>query len=108
MTTPTDPVRRRLLGGSVLALAGFGLACSRPGAAAASTAPAGPAPRVDIVEVDAQGKVLRTVRVPKLRLSEEQWKQKLGPKAYYVTRQAGTERPFSGAYNDNHARGLYR
>ena len=32
MTSPPDPTRRRLLGGSVLALAGLGLACSRPGA----------------------------------------------------------------------------
>jgi peptide-methionine (R)-S-oxide reductase len=106
MPAPLDPARRRLLGTSVLALAGFGLACSRPGAAA--VAAAGPAPLVDIVEVDAHGKPLRTVRVPKLRMSDEQWKQKLGPKAFYVTRQAGTERPFSGAYNDNHARGVYR
>jgi peptide-methionine (R)-S-oxide reductase len=109
MSQIPDATRRRLLGGSILALAGFGLACSRPGAAAgAAAAPSGPAVLVDIVEVDARGKPLRTVRVPKLRLSEAQWKQKLGPKAFYVTRQAGTERPFSGAYNDNHARGIYR
>ena len=109
MSQIPDTTRRRLLGGSILALAGFGLACSRPGAAAGAAAvPAGSAVLVDIVEVDARGKLLRTMRVPKLRLSEAQWKQKLGPKAFYVTRQAGTERPFSGAYNDNHSRGIYR
>ena len=104
-----DPVRRRLLGGSVLALAGFGLACSRPGAAASdAAAPAAPPARVVIVEVDANGKILGTVRVPKLQLTDAQWQQKLGPKAYYIARRGGTERPFSGAYNDNHARGVYR
>jgi peptide-methionine (R)-S-oxide reductase len=110
MHTPTDPFRRRLLGGSILALAGFGLACSRPSAAVAAgvSTDTGPPPLVDIVEVDAAGKALRTARVPKLQLSDEQWRQKLGAKAFYVARQGGTERPFSGAYNDNHARGIYR
>ena len=75
-----DPVRRRLLGGSVLALAGFGLACSRPGAAASdAAAPAAPPARVAIVEVDANGKILGTVRVPKLQLTDAQWQQNLGP-----------------------------
>lgn len=105
---PADPVRRRLLGGSILALAGLGLACSRQDAAASAPKPAGPPPMVDIVEVAKDGKVLRTARVPKLVLSDEQWKQRVGPRAFYVTRQGGTERPFSGEYNDLHARGVFR
>lgn len=31
--------------------------------------------------------------------SEEEWKKKLSPEAYYVLRQHGTERPFTGKFN---------
>lgn len=40
--------------------------------------------------------------------SEQEWKEKLSPEAFYVCRQHGTEAPFSGKYNDNKAEGLYR
>jgi peptide-methionine (R)-S-oxide reductase len=48
------------------------------------------------------------VQIAKLVKSEDAWRAQLSPLAYYVTRQAGTERPFSGAYDANHATGLYR
>ena len=42
-----------------------------------------------------------------LNLSESEWRQRLTPEQYHVLREAGTERPFAGLYNDNKADGVY-
>ena len=44
----------------------------------------------------------------KIHLTDQKWQQKLSPETYSVTRNAGTEAPFSGKYHDNHAAGTYR
>ena len=41
-------------------------------------------------------------------LSEAEWRKKLSPEQYHVLREAGTERAFSGRYNNNKADGIYR
>ena len=39
--------------------------------------------------------------------SEEEWRQELSPEEYQVLRQAATERPFTGEYNDTKTVGVY-
>lgn len=44
----------------------------------------------------------------KLNLSDDEWRQRLSPEQYQVLRQAGTERAFTGRYEQNKAPGMYR
>jgi peptide-methionine (R)-S-oxide reductase len=63
---------------------------------------------VDIVEFSKAGQRLRVVRVPKIVKSDGEWHKQLTPFAFEITRQKGTERPFSGAYWNLHDKGLFR
>jgi peptide-methionine (R)-S-oxide reductase len=83
--------------------------CGAVGSAVARAAAKNAGTRqVTIVRFDNSGKKEGPVTVDKVVLSDEEWKKKLSPEEFEVTRKAGTERAFTGKYWDNHAKGIYR
>ena len=43
-----------------------------------------------------------------IKKTEEEWRLQLNEEQYRITREAGTEPPFSGIYVDHHDKGTYR
>ena len=44
----------------------------------------------------------------KVTKSDAEWREELSPEQYEVLREKGTERPFTGVYNDCKDPGVYR
>jgi len=44
----------------------------------------------------------------KIQKTDEEWRKQLSPNQYRVTRQKGTEPPFTGKYNSSKEPGVYR
>jgi peptide-methionine (R)-S-oxide reductase len=63
---------------------------------------------VTIVDFSDAGVRGALVRVPKVVKSEADWRKQLSPLAFRITRQHGTERPFSGEYWNLHDKGIFR
>ncbi len=63
---------------------------------------------VEITELSAAGQAQGKRRRPKVAKTDAEWHALLSPLAFEVTRQAGTERAFTGPGWNNHADGLYR
>lgn len=42
------------------------------------------------------------------QLTEADWKERLSADEYHIMREKGTERPFTGVYNDTKDKGVYR
>jgi peptide-methionine (R)-S-oxide reductase len=95
----------------ILILAGLGALAAgvhgRRSWAATLSAPA-PNQEVSVEKFSAAGKSEGIVRTARVMKSEAEWRAQLTPLAFRVARQAGTEAPFSGEYDGNHADGIYR
>jgi peptide-methionine (R)-S-oxide reductase len=63
---------------------------------------------VEIANFDASGAKRGATLVPKIVFSEAEWKTRLSPAAFDITRHAGTEIAFTGAYWNLHKDGLFR
>ncbi len=85
------------------------LGISAPGALAVHSLAAAATGKktVRIVQFDAAGVRTGAVEMDKVVKPLADWKKQLSPEQFQVTRQAGTERPGSGKYANNHDDGLY-
>jgi peptide-methionine (R)-S-oxide reductase len=63
---------------------------------------------VTIVQFSDAGERLKTVHVPKVVKSEDEWRKQLTANAFDITRHADTEFAYSGKYWNLHDKGLYR
>ena len=63
---------------------------------------------VQIAKFADDGTRLGVETVAKVVKSDAEWRRSLSSDEFDVTRRADTERPFSGAYYNNHQAGLYR
>jgi len=63
---------------------------------------------VVIVQFSDNGARIGAARVAKVEKPEKEWKKQLSQLAFEVTRHGATEYSFTGAYWNNHEKGLYR
>lgn len=98
-------LRASLAGGAIL-LTGAGLI--GPRLYAASNTPTGKPGNVLLEIFGDDGRDLGAREVPRLVLSDAQWRQRLSPASYDIMRRAGTERAFSGDHSKPAVAGLFR
>jgi len=63
---------------------------------------------VRIAEFDNSGQRLQVAEVERVEKTIAEWEKQLTPLQFQVTRREGTERAFTGKYQDHHGDGLYR
>jgi len=69
------------------------------------TTPAGDTVTVRLI--GPQGEITHPVSVPAVNLTEAEWREKLSDQEFYILRENGTERAYTGDLLDNKDEGLY-
>ena len=101
--------RRAFLVASCAALGGLAWwRYAKSDAVPVEAAPAGIPKQVTIVEFTDSGERKGVVTVPTIIKSEAEWKEQLSPLSFEVTRNAATERPFTGELLNEHGKGVFR
>jgi peptide-methionine (R)-S-oxide reductase len=109
-TTHTRRVGRRAFVVTTAGACGaaFFWSLHRPSIAAAATeGSADSSPMVTLVEFSSAGEPTGKVTVPRVTKTDAEWRRQLSSISYEVTRQAGTERPYTGDSWDLHEHGLF-
>jgi len=101
---PQTGLTRRMLLGLTFSL---GVGALRPRIVRAGLSSPGSGDSVTIEEFAVNGKSTGSKSVARVVKTDTEWRQQLSLLAYTVTRHEGTEPAFSGAYDKNHADGLY-
>src|SRR5579863_4047377 len=105
---PIKLKRRAFLVASASAVAGLAAWSLRKPRIAEATASKEPPQEVTIVEFSDAGKRLKTVHVPQVVKTEDEWRKQLGSGVFDITRHADTEFAYTGKYWNLHDNGIYR
>ena len=108
MTSPQNPSRRVFLVAATFASGAALLKLARVRASAPTVSATNRSATVKIEEFSASGKSEGVTDVARVVKTEAEWRAQLSADSYRITRQEGTEYPFTGQYASNHASGLYR
>jgi peptide-methionine (R)-S-oxide reductase len=100
--------RRAFLLTSLSAAAGLAVWSLKKPQLVRATAPQQSPEEITVVQFSDAGERLRTVHMPKVVKSDDEWRKQLTPNAFDITRHADTEIAYSGKYWNLHDRGLYR
>ncbi len=96
----------RMLIAITAVLFALGPAFAAPSAEKTATVAENSSPMSQIVAVAMTESAARKASYP-VSLTDNEWRKRLTPFQYEILRQAGTEQPFTGEYDQNHRAGTY-
>ncbi len=108
LETGFNTQRRAFVATSLATLGGLVLWQLHKPRVLAAAIPAGEPKKVTVVLFSDSGQRLKTVSIPKVVKTADQWRKQLSGNEFDITRNADTEIAFSGRYWNLHDKGLYR